>query len=657
MRKNNYPVKKSVFMVCLMLCGAILIPYWQVKNHSFTNYDDNLYITENPIVQKGLTPQGIAWAFTTGHTANWHPLTWISHMIDCGVFGNNPGAHHLVNVVFHIANTLLLFLILLAMTGGMWKSAFVAALFALHPMHVESVAWAAERKDVLSAFFWMLTMLAYFRYVKLGGTGRYTLVVLCFVLGLLSKPMVVSLPLVLFLLDFWPLNRIGLGQTSESIPRVSLRKAIIEKLPLLALTLASCVVTMIVQARGGAMGALTEYTPHIRISNAVLSYGNYIWKMVFPTGLAVLYPFPKVIILLKVAGVFLLLALVTILAIKASRRRPYLLTGWLWYGITLFPVIGIVQVGIQAMANRYSYLPFIGLFIVLVWGISELWQKANKTLFVLGCSAVLAVLTAVTYRQVGFWKDSISLFEHDLAVTVNNQVAFNNYGTALVNKGQTERAKKCFILAIRIDSSYGAAYNNLANTLLESGRKDEAISNYRKAIVKDPANELIRLNFEKTLIGTQEEAVVRYNLGNALMEKGRPDDAIGHYKEALRINPYFVKAYDNFGIALASKGRLDEAIATFNKALAINPYDADVHNNVGNALADLGRLDEAIGHCKEALEIKPGFSEAHNNLGTALAKKGKYDEAIKHFEEAVRIQPDFGRARMNLERARQILHS
>ncbi|MEE9532432.1 MAG: tetratricopeptide repeat protein [Syntrophobacteria bacterium] len=573
---------RSEACIGLILITAVLLVYWQVGDHEFINYDDNAYITDNAQVQKGLTSKGIIWAFTTSHTGNWHPLTWISHMLDCELYGLNPEGHHLTNVLFHMANAILLFVVLRWMTGAIWRSGLVAALFALHPLHVESVAWVAERKDVLSTFFWMLTMVVYVHYVNRPGGKRYLLVLITFALGLMAKPMLVTLPFVLLLLDYWPLNRFKpravtgsvedqpFGFRSAGDDKSPILKAVMEKTPLFLMSLFSCVVTVMAQQEAGAISTLEIVPFKLRIANGLVSVVAYMGKMIWPQDLAVFYPHPVSDLQIwkpVVAGLFLLI--LSTVALWVTQRCRYVLVGWLWYLGTLVPVIGLVQVGEQAMADRYTYVPLIGLFIVVVWGFADLVKGWRSRRWVVSVSAAVMVLAlmAGSWLQVAHWKNSVRLFKHALDATSNNYVAHYTLGNALALQG------------------------NLTGS----------VSHYNKALQIHP-------NF----------AEAHNNLGNALALQGKLTGAISHYNKALQINPDHAEAHRNLAVGLDRQGRHQEAIQHYAEVLRISPHDAQSHNNLGVALAEQGRLKEAVAHFTEALRIDPNFKEAQRNLDLSL---------------------------------------
>jgi protein O-mannosyl-transferase len=472
----------------LLISSAIAIitfaVYLPVRNFEFVRYDDDEYVRNNPVVQQGPTWQGIEWAFTTNHAANWHPLTWLSHMLDCRLFGNKPGLHHLVNVLFHIANTLLLFIIFNRMTKRLWPSAFIAALFALHPLHVESVAWVAERKDVLSTLFWLLTMLAYVRYTERPSILRYSFALLFFALGLMAKPMLVTLPFVLLLLDYWPLNRFLNS-------KFSIHNSFIEKIPFFAFAVLSCIITFLAQQTSGAVSQVDLMPMKIRIANAIFSYFIYIKKMFWPSNLAVLYPYryegiPVNEILISA----IILILITILVLIYFRWYKYLLVGWFWYLGTLIPVIGLIQVGSQAYADRYTYVPLIGLFIIIAFGATELLRNIPHKKYILAVFAILVLLACaiVTSRQLKYWKNSNTLFDHALAVTNNNPNILNNYANVLAVQGNKEQARQYLAEAVRLIPDSFEMRMNYAKILNELGFNDQAIEQYKIALKIDPAS-------------------------------------------------------------------------------------------------------------------------------------------------------------------------
>ncbi len=625
--------------VALFLVVSTLTVYGQVFRHDFVTFDDGLYVYENPHVQKGLTWDEFRWAFTTLWATNWHPLTWLSHMLDCELFGLNAGNHHLVNVFLHIVNSLLLFMVLRGMTGAVWRSATVASLFALHPLHVESVAWVAERKDVLSTLFFMLTLWAYGRYANRPCWTKYGTVFVFLALGLMAKPMLVTVPFLMVLLDYWPLRRFRCAQRGRLRIRTEAERGggderrakalhlFMEKVPFFVLVIASCAVTFVAQQHGGAT-TLTEVVPFgFRVVNALVSYVAYLAKMVWPESLAVFYPYRVIISPFHWLAAGLALLGISSWVVWARARRPYLAVGWFWYLGTLVPVIGLVQVGRQSMADRYTYVPLIGIFLMLVWYSSDLtarWRRGRSFLAGFACLTIAACMVC-TWIQVSHWRDGVSLFEHSLKVTGDNALAHNNLGYALEDRGDLDGAILHYRAALRLNPQYCLAHSNLGNALVNIGKLDQAIRHYREAL---------RLNPEFVL--------AQNSLGVALAKKGSLEEAIAHYQEAIRLDPKYALAHSNLGVAFMEQGRLDEALERCRQAAKLRPKHAEIQNNLGVVLDRQGKLDEALEHYREAVLLNPEYAKAHNNLGLLLARRGKMDQAIVHYREAVRIRPKEG---------------
>lgn len=675
--------RRNLF-ICSLLIVLIAAAYWQAIGNDFmTFYDDVLYVTENSQVQTGLTFQSITWAFTTGHGANWHPLTWLSHMLDCQIYGLNPLGHHLTNLLFHTANTLLLFFLLARMTNAVWQSGFVAALFALHPLHVESVAWVAERKDVLSTFFWMLTMWAYLRYVDHQKISRYVLVLVFLALGLMAKPMLVTFPFVLLLLDIWPLGRLHAGlrdaetrgktRNWSAISRNKARIAqlIKEKIPLFGLVLVSSVITFIAQKSGGAMQTVEALPLNIRAVNALVSYVGYIIKMIWPSNLAAFYPHPgNALPAWQPLLASLLILFISVLSIRLLTSRPYLAVGWFWYIGTLVPVIGLVQVGSQAMADRYTYVPLIGLFFMVAWGIPDLLSKwrHQKIGWIVAAGGSLLALEATTYFQVQYWRDGTSLFQHAVDVTENNWLAHSNLGSSLGAQGKTEEALKQYYEAIRIRPNYPEAQYNIGVVFATQGKVLDAMKYYEEALRIKPDYAGAHLNLGALLVeqGKTEEAIAHYtealkalpeyaeahyNLGICLANQGKPQEAMARYLEAIRFKPDFWRAYFNLADLLAKEGKTTEALSRYTEALRLKPEYAEAHSNLADLLVRQGRTDEALSHYSEAVRLNPDLAVAQNNLGLLLTKEGKVEEAIMHFSEALRVSPKYEEAQTNLAKA------
>jgi len=602
-------------LILLALAVVTFAIYAQVIGHQFITLDDPTYIQENPMVDRGVTLRGLAWAFTTFHATNWHPLTWISHMIDCQLFGMNAGGHLLVNALIHTANTLLVFCFLFRTTHARWPSALVAALFALHPLHVESVAWASERKDTLSTFFGLLSLIAYTRYAKAPSISRYAWVAITLGLGLLAKPMLVTWPFVMLLLDYWPLGRScshgpvarrnrdapqGRGYNAFAVAQ-TWRGLIIEKIPLFAVAAASAVMTLMAQSRGGAVRTLAHDPVGVRLPNAVVSYAKYFLLTFWPNDLAVYYPFAGIAAWQIIGAAFLLIG-ITMFCFLQRKSAPYLMMGWLWFLGTLIPVIGLVQVGGQIMADRYFYVPSIGLFIALVFGVAEIAKRwrVMPALSAAIAGGVLLVLAMLTNAEVQRWRNSFTLFEHTLAVTPPNLRIEHNLGVAL-----------------------GA-----------SDRYNEAAAHFEKALQIDP-------NFYDGLVA----------MGVTRAHQGQLPEAIGYFQAAIRSQPDAPKARVQLAQALWNEKRDEAALEEMRRASQLAPEDAAIRADFGLALALVGKLPEAIEQLHEALRMNPNNAEAHSNLGLALLASGKARESITEFEMALRLKPELKGAADNLRRA------
>jgi Tfp pilus assembly protein PilF len=599
--------------LCAALAAITFSVFGQTLRHEFVDYDDDLYVYDNPVVVQGLTGNGTVWALTQAHAGNWHPLTWLSHMLDCQLYGLGSGGHHLTSVLLHAATVILLFLVLRQMTGALWRSAFVAAVFAIHPLRAESVAWVAERKDVLSGLFFMLTIGAYAWYARRPGTrGRYGLLMLLFAMGLMCKPMLVTLPVVLLLLDYWPLQRVE-----------SLRKLIVEKLPLLALSAASCAVTFSAQhavIRSGGSFSLSH-----RLGNAVTACAGYLGQLVYPAGLSVFYPFPPSgAPVWKVALAGTLLACLSVAAWKARRTRPWLLIGWVWYLAMLLPVLGIIQAGRQAHADRYTYLPQIGIVVAATWLAAE-WRASRRVLGGL-MAGVLAVLMFCAWKQTAYWKNSETLWNHALACTTDNDVAHCDLGNIFRDRKRWDDAIFQYQQALQINPDYVEAHNNLANIFFQTGRVDDAITQYEKALQINPAL-----------------AATHNNLGAALLQKGRVDEAIARFREALQIKPGFVEAQINLGGALLQNGNVAEVIALYQKALKLAPANRTIQNNLAWLLAtspqaSLRNGDEAVQLARQATEQTGGKNPVFlRTLAAALAETGRFGDAVRNAQQAAQI--------------------
>lgn len=608
-------IQKHILSIAAILTILTVAAYQNVRNHEFINFDDDIYVTDNQIVSEGMTLKGIKWALSYNQRGYWQPLTWLSHMLDCELFGLNPTGHHFTNLIIHLANMLLLFWWLYRMTGSVYRSAFVAGCFALHPLNVDSVAWVAGRKNLLSTLFLLGSLLAYIRYAEKPKPGRYLLTIIIFALGLMAKPMLVTFPFVLLLLDFWPLHRLKIGKQkiiaikepqgeTESMPSVTFSKLCIEKLPFLALTLGSVWLSISSLQHFNNIIDVDKMPMALRIGNALVSYVNYICKMFWPFNLAVYYPFPNSIPLWQIAGSVVLLTAATGFFLYQINRKPYLAVGWFWFLGTLLPVLGLVQTGLwPAMADRWSYVPMIGLFIMVAWGIPGALQnrQSAKPVMAFAALAAMAGLFFIAKTQLNHWENSRTLFKHALNVTSGNTVAHNNLGNALLKEGQSAKALRHFKAALRLEPRYAGGYNNM---------------------------------------------------GNALMALGRIGEAIGYYRESIKIDPFAAKTHNNLAVALTEIASLDEAILHLQEALRLKPDYAEAYNNLGAAYRKKAQVQQAAHFYLEAIRLKPDFSEAYNNLGLLLWQEGRLKAAGHYFSQALEHNPDFMAARKNLAKIR-----
>ena len=600
-QSNRTSSRFASLYVCLALTAITWLVFGQTLWHDFVNLDDHVYVYDNPLITRGLTLDGVINAFVHAHARNWHPLTTLSHMLDCQLFGLKAGGHHFTNVLFHSVSVVLLFFLLKQMTSTFWQSAFVAALFAIHPLHVESVAWVSERKDVLSAVFFILTLWAYVRYVQARSIGRYLTVALFFALGLMSKPMLVTVPCVLLLLDYWPLDRFSgdrtrLARGARPHPAHSVAPLLVEKIPLFALSALSCIATSLVQLYSA--GAIDQLPFAWRLNNAAVSYVAYIWQMFWPARLAAFYPHPNdQLPLWQVILAIVFLILVSLLAIQRRRERPYIFTGWFWYVGMLVPVIGFVQAGEQGRADRYTYLPQIGLYVLIVWTVagllSRLRQPAQLRVAAIVTPTIIALLSWRAFVQTSYWENSERLWNHALAVTTDNAMAHNNLGHLLLQRGEWDSAISHFELALNIRSHNAATHYNLGRALMEN------------------------------------------NLANALARKGRLDEAVSHYEESVRLRPDYGDPYFNLGSVLFQQGRIDDAIAQWHKALAAQPDDAGFHTALGNAFLNKGLQKDAIAEYEHAARISRQDAMARNNLAWLLATSS--DASIRDGNRAIEV--------------------
>jgi tetratricopeptide (TPR) repeat protein len=638
--------RKQTVVVCLLLALATVAVYWPVARQGFINFDDPDYVSANPRVQAGLTVESVQWAFTSLYASNWHPLTWLSHELDCQIYGLRAGGHHVTNLLLHIVNSLLLFGLLKRVTGALWRSVFVAALFALHPLHVESVAWVSERKDVLSAFFFMLTLWAYASYVEgqrprsEGGSPKsevrrpkagvwYGAAVVLFALGLMSKPMLVTLPFVLLLLDYWPLGRIQLSTAKHSLSTTeqcpSLKRLVVEKIPFFALSALSCVLTFLVQRACGAMTPLEKAPFELRLANALVAYARYLGKTLWPSKLAVFYPYSQLSLdSWQVMGAALLLLIATVAIVLAAKKQPYLLIGWLWFWGTLVPVIGLVQVGKQALADRYTYLPHIGLFILIVWGAAAVVARLKwpRLISLVAAGLVVTGCGILSARQLSHWRDTKTLFQHAVAVTSRNFVAYAVVGNALAEEDKSPEAIEQCRKALEISPDYPEAHNTLGNIYAKQEKYEEAIANYRAAAEAD-----------------RTYADPRNGMGDVLVKQGKYAEAEAQCREALRLAPMHLPAMFCLATALHHQGKLDEAAGYYRRILELKPDLYTPRRYLGNIFVAQGKPDQAIPQLLLALKIRPQDADTHVVLGVVLLEKNRIEEATAQFLEAARLQP------------------
>jgi len=667
--------RRIALWLCLFLVVSIAVVYGKTTGFSFVDYDDPIYVSDNPKMLEGLTWDGVKWAFTTMYRSYWAPLMWLSLMLNREIFGVGAGGFHLVNVILHIANTVLLFWVLRRYCGALWLSFFVAAIFGLHPLRVESVAWITERKDVLSVLFWMLTMLAYVRYLEGPTVKRYIAICVLYAMGLMAKPMLVTLPFVLLIMDYWPLQRLWPsvpqqdGSATENIADgVAISRLIMEKLPLVVMSMLSSMITVIAAKSGGAITKFSMFSFGYRIGNALVSYCDYILKMFRPVGLAVLYPHPWAKIAgWKIAASVALLLAITI-AVMLLRRRRYLLAGWLWYLGTLVPVIGLVQVGEQAMADRFTYIPLTGISIMLVWAVADIvagWRYKAVFAGVVG-SVVIVVLGVLTFRQVGYWRDTITLFTHAAAVTTDNYVAHSSLGVSYAEKGDIETAMREFEIALKMKPKDTGTLYNVAKGLDLQGRTGEAIECYNSVLALAPGDAgayyalaLIEANrgeferavglYRKGLEFHPEDGDLHGGLGSLLLQMGRVDEAIVELETAVKLKADSAICVI-WGLAVSAKGDSAGAIKHFNKAIRINPNNAEAHYNLGNVYLSQNRLAMAAGEYKKAIQARPNYVKAYGNLAVTLAQMGAIDEAINCLRHIVVLEPNNPDTHFNLAR-------
>ena len=695
-RLNNLTSNKILISLFLLILTVIV--YSPIKNYEFINFDDGSYVYKNETVQTGLTAESIKWAFQvikTDETAYWHPLAWLPHMLDCQLFGVNPGMHHLSSLFYHLLNTLLLFLVLTRMTGALWKSAFVAMIFALHPINMDSVVWISEKKNLFSTLFWLLTMLAYAHYASRPTLLRYFLVLIAFALGLMAKPMLATLPCALLLLDFWPLNRIkgyrfkwfrenqirenqiqkdrinkksSPPDTAPSFQEASLFRLISEKIPMLFLSFGTIGLSYYSLQHNSQIQNEVTVPMALRISNALVSYFQYIWHLIWPVNYAIFYPFPEAIPIWKPIIAALALIILTSLVIIYSKKKPYLAVGWLWFLGTLVPVIGLINAGLwPAMADRWAYVPFIGLFIIIAWGIPDFFSQfqAKKTILTGAAILSIIVLATATRIQLKYWKNSQALFQHAINVTQNNHIAHMHVGTYLDENNNHQQALQHFLKAVEIKPNYSEALENIGHEFVNLKNYSKALQYYEKALLFAPSKaELFNKignayaymqKYDKAtsyyieaIAIDSDDATFYNNLGAAKYFTGKFDQAILELKKAIKMNPDYAEAYYNLGLAQTKTGNSVEATRSFLKAMQFDPDYKEAHNSLAKIYYHSGNFKKALAHYTEELRISPKDATAHFNTGVVLFQLKQPKEAITHLQEALRLKPDYENARKAL---------
>lgn len=613
---------QKVLRLSLLLLLSVLLVYGQITRHEFITYDDLAYLTENEHLKDGINFKDIKWAFTTTYLSNWHPLTWLSHMLDVQLFGFNAGLHHFVNVILHSINTLLLFVLLRRITGTVYRSVVVAALFALHPLHVESVAWAAERKDVLSTCFWFLTMLSYVKYAGSKSVGNYFAALAFYTLGLMAKPMLVTLPIVLVLIDLWPLRRFTMSKTLDFLHERGFPKLLYEKMPFFVLAVLSCLITLVAQKSGGAISAIDVVPLSLRLENAVVSYVEYLHKMIWPFNLSIFYPHPLEYNFYEVflcAGLFIGISAG---AVIFRQQNPYLFVGWFWYVITLLPVIGLVQVGLQSMADRYTYVPLIGIFIAISWQAATFLNLFKKTRLPVAIFAVLGVffLGFLTYRQVGRWQNSYSIYSHSLAVTSQNAVIHNNLGSILLGQGKTTRALQHFRTAAQIHPGDIDYINNYATALLELGNTELALRHFKLAQKLNP-----------------ERKGVYYNLAKAMLRGGHLEAAGAYLLKAVEKYPEFGELYHLLGSVRLIRGDIASAMAAFEQAVRLKPDYLAAHNDLAKSMEIWRAIELESSKLQQLIAAYQSGKIKRKSIDRIHRQKKALDQAIWRYRKAISI--------------------
>ena len=665
-----------VVLLCFLLAALTVVCYWPVRSHQFVSFDDQHYLFESGYVANGLTWSGLTWALQTGYFSNWHPLTWLSYMLDAQIYGMSPGGFHLTNLLFHIANSLLVFLLLRSMTQRLWPSAMVAALFAWHPLHVESVAWVSERKDVLSTFFLLLTLFSFYRYAKERQESRpvpnkvssyYLLSLFFFILALASKQMVVTLPCVLLLLDLWPLRRFSLNSRRELF--TSTLVLVREKLPFFALAFAASAVAFAVQKASGSVSSIEALPLRLRFANALFAYVAYICNTFWPANLAAVYPLSAQFPLMGIVAAAMFLGAVSAFVIYRIRQAPFLLVGWLWFIGTLVPVIGLIQVGAQARADRYMYIPAIGLSIAFIWGVDALSRSWPRRFQVLSVPAIagLAALVVCTRVQVAYWHNSEKLFRHAVEAVPGNYLGYNGLGKALEDLGRKDEAIKAWNEALHLAPDYPEAQYNLGTSLLVQGNVEQALPHLQSAVKGTPHNANARENLGNAYLKLDRlaEATTQYAsaaalapdnavfmqvLGSVLLRQSKWSEAATVLTEALKLDPKSADANRNLGIARINQGKRAEAIRLFSQAVRLEPRNSDIRFNLGLALLEDNQPAQAAEQFTECLQLNPNETRSHYRLAVARTQQHQIKDAVFHYHEALRLTPDFPDAMNELAR-------
>ena len=648
----------------ILLLLATTIAYSPLKDSEFFDVDDDVYITENPWIQQGLNLNSISWAMTSFRQGVWNPLTWISFMLDYQLFGLNPAGYHLTNVLLHLGSVLLLLGVLCRMTGAFWPSFLVAALFALHPLNVESVAWVTERKNVLSTLFWMLSLWAYLEYLRKPVWQHYVGITGFLILGLMSKQMLVTLPCALLLLDYWPLKRLGKNwkEFKERLPRL-----VLEKLPLFAVSVGAGLLTLTAAHFNQSLPGLNSLSLGVRLANALLAYALYLKKMVWPLGLGVFYPHPGNTMSPQAVALALLVLAGISLGVWRGRKSSCLVVGWLWYLGTLVPVSGLIQVGAHSMADRHTYIPAIGIFIMLIWGVAELAQalRLQTAWLKIASLCLILCLMVLTRQQVGYWKDSITLLEHTDSVTGENPTVHNILGTTFLKRNNVDAAIESFSRVLKMRPHNARGSYNMALALQAQGKIEEAAQYFARALLSNPDMVEAYNNLGIILITQerQENAITLFeaalkidprmqpahgNLATVLISQGLVDEALVHLLKSLELNPYKSRTYNNLGAAMDLQGKSSEALIYYQRALELSPSSAPTYSNMGKTYMDLGNLDEAASYFSQAIAIQPGLADAYFHLGLVRADQGNIQEATSHFRQALNLDPAHGEAQQHL---------